>query len=111
MVCDKACFLQSNDISIDKPSVLITGGVHGYEKSGVQGAILFLQTQQCSALATASAGVVGGLVTCVPSTLLRLAFLLGRDPRSKRHYDKLSAERERATSFCAAPSAVVLIAL
>jgi len=28
----------------DKPSVLITGGVHGYETSGVQGAILFLQT-------------------------------------------------------------------
>lgn len=28
-----------------KPSVLITGGVHGYETSGVQGAILFLQTE------------------------------------------------------------------
>ena len=28
-----------------KPSVLITGGVHGYEKSGVQGALLFLQTE------------------------------------------------------------------
>lgn len=27
-----------------KPSILITGGVHGYETSGVQGAILFLQT-------------------------------------------------------------------
>lgn len=27
-----------------KPSVLITGGVHGYEESGVQGALLFLQT-------------------------------------------------------------------
>jgi len=27
-----------------KPYVLITGGVHGYEKSGVQGAILFLNT-------------------------------------------------------------------
>eukprot|EP01043_Picozoa_sp_COSAG02_P060201 COSAG02_NODE_7820_length_2834_cov_2.576600_2_plen_135_part_00 len=26
------------------PHVLITGGVHGYEKSGVQGAILFLKT-------------------------------------------------------------------
>lgn len=29
--------------SEDKPSVLITGGVHGYETSGVQGAIRFLQ--------------------------------------------------------------------
>ena len=28
-----------------KPSVLITGGVHGYETSGVQGSILFLQTE------------------------------------------------------------------
>lgn len=29
----------------DKPVALITGGVHGYETSGVQGAIRFLQTQ------------------------------------------------------------------
>jgi len=28
-----------------KQSVLVTGGVHGYEKSGVQGAILFLQNE------------------------------------------------------------------
>ena len=28
-----------------KPSVLITGGVHGYETSGVQGALLFLETE------------------------------------------------------------------
>jgi len=28
-----------------KPCVLITGGVHGYEKSGVQGAIRFLETK------------------------------------------------------------------
>ncbi|ASP47338.1 M14 family metallopeptidase [Cognaticolwellia beringensis] len=28
----------------DKPTILITGGVHGYETSGVQGAIRFLQT-------------------------------------------------------------------
>ena len=27
-----------------RPSVLITGGVHGYETSGVQGALLFLQS-------------------------------------------------------------------
>jgi len=30
--------------SADKPSVLITGGVHGYETSGVQGALLFAST-------------------------------------------------------------------
>ncbi|MFD2178975.1 M14 family metallopeptidase [Veronia pacifica] len=29
----------------DKPVVLITGGVHGYEASGVQGALKFLDTQ------------------------------------------------------------------
>ena len=28
-----------------RPHVLITGGVHGYETSGVQGAILFLKTE------------------------------------------------------------------
>ena len=27
-----------------KPTVLVTGGVHGYETSGVKGALLFLQT-------------------------------------------------------------------
>mmetsp|Transcript_43955 Transcript_43955/g.70654 ORF Transcript_43955/g.70654 Transcript_43955/m.70654 type:complete len:265 (-) Transcript_43955:105-899(-) len=31
--------------SPDKPSVLITGGVHGYETSGVQGALRFLDTR------------------------------------------------------------------
>ncbi len=30
------------DINTNKPTVLITGGVHGYETSGVQGAIRFL---------------------------------------------------------------------
>ena len=29
----------------NKPSILITGGVHGYETSGVQGAIRFLETK------------------------------------------------------------------
>eukprot|EP00571_Detonula_confervacea_P012709 CAMPEP_0172298216 /NCGR_PEP_ID=MMETSP1058-20130122/971_1 /TAXON_ID=83371 /ORGANISM="Detonula confervacea, Strain CCMP 353" /LENGTH=322 /DNA_ID=CAMNT_0013007475 /DNA_START=13 /DNA_END=981 /DNA_ORIENTATION=+ len=29
----------------NKPSLLVTGGIHGYETSGVQGAILFLQSQ------------------------------------------------------------------
>ncbi|WP_105901745.1 M14 family metallopeptidase [Vibrio gangliei] len=29
----------------DKPTVLITGGVHGYETSGVHGALLFAQTK------------------------------------------------------------------
>ena len=29
----------------NKPNILITGGVHGYETSGVQGAIRFLQTK------------------------------------------------------------------
>eukprot|EP00239_Pterosperma_sp_CCMP1384_P005368 CAMPEP_0197859994 /NCGR_PEP_ID=MMETSP1438-20131217/35046_1 /TAXON_ID=1461541 /ORGANISM="Pterosperma sp., Strain CCMP1384" /LENGTH=326 /DNA_ID=CAMNT_0043476693 /DNA_START=249 /DNA_END=1229 /DNA_ORIENTATION=- len=36
--------LKTLNWSADKPSVLITGGVHGYEKSGVQGALLFLQS-------------------------------------------------------------------
>ena len=37
--------VRSSKWSPDKPCVLVTGGVHGYETSGVQGAILFLQTK------------------------------------------------------------------
>ena len=37
--------VRSSNWSADKPCVLVTGGVHGYETSGVQGAILFLQTK------------------------------------------------------------------
>mmetsp|Transcript_62310 Transcript_62310/g.103623 ORF Transcript_62310/g.103623 Transcript_62310/m.103623 type:complete len:366 (-) Transcript_62310:191-1288(-) len=36
--------VKSREWAPGKPGVLITGGVHGYEKSGVQGAILFLQS-------------------------------------------------------------------
>lgn len=35
---------KSREMSRDKPTALITGGVHGYETSGVQGALRFLQT-------------------------------------------------------------------
>ncbi|MGI2259114.1 M14 family metallopeptidase [Shewanella sp. GXUN23E] len=37
--------LKSKQWDANKPKVLITGGVHGYETSGVQGAIKFAQTQ------------------------------------------------------------------
>ena len=37
--------VKTKNWSPQKPSVLVTGGVHGYETSGVQGALLFLQTQ------------------------------------------------------------------
>ena len=36
---------QTKNWSKEKPYVLVTGGVHGYETSGVQGALLFLQTK------------------------------------------------------------------
>ena len=36
--------LKSKSFSTAKPTVLITGGVHGYETSGVQGAIRFAET-------------------------------------------------------------------
>ncbi len=35
----------TNQTDSTKPTALITGGVHGYETSGVQGAIRFLETQ------------------------------------------------------------------
>ena len=34
--------VRSTDFDATKPNVLVTGGVHGYETSGVQGALLFL---------------------------------------------------------------------
>jgi tRNA pseudouridine(55) synthase len=36
--------VQSQQWQVDKPCMLITGGVHGYETSGVHGALLFLQS-------------------------------------------------------------------
>ncbi len=53
--------LRSRDWQPDLPNVLITGGVHGYETSGVHGALRFLQTA-----AEAYAGRVNLLVApCV----------------------------------------------
>lgn len=37
--------LKSKNWKPNKPTVLITGGVHGYETSGVHGALLFLQSK------------------------------------------------------------------
>ena len=40
--------VKSAGLSADKPNALITGGVHGYETSGVQGAIRFIETQMAT---------------------------------------------------------------
>lgn len=40
--------VQSKSQQPNKPTALITGGVHGYETSGVQGAIRFIETQMNS---------------------------------------------------------------
>lgn len=37
--------VKTKDWNPEKPSVLVTGGVHGYETSGVQGALRFLDTR------------------------------------------------------------------
>ncbi|OEF25761.1 M14 family metallopeptidase [Vibrio rumoiensis] len=37
--------LKTRSWSADKPTVLVTGGVHGYETSGVHGALLFAQSE------------------------------------------------------------------
>lgn len=37
--------IKSKNWQVNKPTVLVTGGVHGYETSGVQGAIRFIETQ------------------------------------------------------------------
>ena len=40
----KLFYVKSKDWDSEKPTILVTGGVHGYETSGVQGALLFLST-------------------------------------------------------------------
>ena len=40
--------LKSRQWSQDRPTVLVTGGVHGYETSGVHGALLFALHGQCA---------------------------------------------------------------
>ncbi|MBU2894254.1 M14 family metallocarboxypeptidase [Colwellia sp. D2M02] len=49
LTIDKARYplyaIKSKNWQADKKTVLVTGGVHGYETSGVQGAIRFAQTQ------------------------------------------------------------------
>ena len=42
--------VKTKDWAADKPHLLVTGGVHGYETSGVQGALLFLQVPPCGCL-------------------------------------------------------------
>lgn len=38
--------LKTRDWDTNKPTILVTGGVHGYETSGVHGALLFAQTEE-----------------------------------------------------------------
>jgi hypothetical protein len=40
--------LRTKDFCSSKKTVLITGGVHGYETSGVHGALSFLETRACA---------------------------------------------------------------
>ena len=54
--------VKTKDWHPDKPSVLVTGGVHGYETSGVHGALLFLTAGH--AVAYAAKGVNLLVVPC-----------------------------------------------
>ena len=42
--------VRSRKLSIRKPTVLITGGVHGYETSGVHGALAFIKSKEIKRL-------------------------------------------------------------
>lgn len=50
--------VRSREWNADLPCVLVTGGVHGYETSGVHGALQFLQTQAARYLGRANLLVV-----------------------------------------------------
>ncbi|MDN7126223.1 M14 family metallocarboxypeptidase [Pseudidiomarina sp. 1APR75-33.1] len=43
--------VRSQNWRVDRPTVLVTGGVHGYETSGVHGALYFLETEAVNHLA------------------------------------------------------------
>ena len=55
--------VKTRDWQADKPSVLVTGGIHGYETSGVQGAILFLTGGHAAAFAAKGLNLL--VVPCV----------------------------------------------
>jgi hypothetical protein len=50
--------VRSREWKADLPSVLVTGGVHGYETSGVHGALQFLQTEAARYMGRANLLVV-----------------------------------------------------
>ena len=52
----------------------------------VLGAMLFVQTQQCSATAAASAGALSSLLSSLPAMFGRIAFKQSRPPRTLRAY-------------------------
>ena len=57
-----------------KPCVLVTGGVHGYETSGVQGALGFAATEMDSFMYSSSAkGIVSQALTGAGTEFKRLA--------------------------------------
>lgn len=51
--------IHSKNWDQNKPNVLVTGGVHGYETSGVQGAIRFAETRMADYLADYNFVVIG----------------------------------------------------
>ena len=64
--------------------------------------MLFLQAQQCSALATYAAGAAGGLLSSLPALFGRLAFKYSRDARTRRVYKALSVARKEQFALGAA---------
>jgi hypothetical protein len=87
---------RSNDWQLGLPSVLITGGVHGYETSGVHGALRFLQAH-----AQAYAGRVNLLVApCVSPW--------GYERIQRWNFDALDPNRSfRADSRCEEAAALM----
>ncbi|NDW20933.1 M14 family metallopeptidase [Alteromonas hispanica] len=89
-----------NSFDESKPSALVTGGVHGYETSGVQGALKFIQTQL--AAYTVDFNIV--VVPCVSpwgyETINRWN-PLAIDPNRSFHADSPAPESQQLMHFIA----------
>lgn len=81
-----------------KPSALVTGGVHGYETSGVQGALKFIETKLSSYAASVNIFVVPCVSPWAYETINRWN-PLAIDPNRSFYPDSPSPESQQLMQF------------
>ncbi|AUC87881.1 peptidase [Alteromonas sp. MB-3u-76] len=89
-----------NSFDESKPSALVTGGVHGYETSGVQGALKFIQTQLAAYAVDFNIVVVPCVSPWGYETINRWN-PLAIDPNRSFHADSPAPESQQLMNFIA----------